>query len=342
MKLMQVIAGRRHGGAELFFERHAMAMSATGIDQQVVIRNDPAWAARLRANGITVHQARFGGVLDFSTKRVVAGHAKAFQPDVVLTWMKRGTIRTPAGKHLLCGRLDGYYNLKYYRHCDHLIGITPGLRRYLTDHGWPEDRAHYLPNFVDEEPAAAADRGQFETPPDAPLVFALGRLHPVKGFGMLLAAMVGIPDGFLWLAGEGPERKALTAQAEALGIARRVRFLGWRDDIPSLMAAADVMAFPSRHESFGHVMLEAWAQGRAVVSTNTAGPGETIRNGENGVLVANGDRAAFTVALRQLIDDPTLRCALGKAGRETLDQHFSKAAVVRQYQAFFDSVTRGR
>src|SRR5439155_20023591 len=132
--------------------------------------------------------------------------------------------------------------------CDHLIGNTHDLVTNFIAQGWPASRAHYLPNFVDAEPAPAAARAALATPDEVPLALALGRLHQNKGFDVLLAALVQVPALHLWLAGEGDLRAALERQAAALGIAGRVRFLGWRDDVPALLASADFLVCPSRHE----------------------------------------------------------------------------------------------
>lgn len=339
---MQVMAGARHGGAEAFFERHAIAMTEAGVDQLAVIRRDSDRAARLRDGGVSVHEARFGGVFDILTKPEIAGLAKRFEPDVVLTWMNRATAKTPRGPYALCARLGGYYDLKYYRHCDHLVGNTPGIHRYLIEQGWPRERAHYLPNFVAENRASPIDRAALETPADADVIFAFGRLHAVKGFDILLSALADVPNAVLWLAGEGPERAALAAEADKRGVANRTRFLGWRDDVPALLAAVDLMVCPSRHEPLGNVVLEAWAQHTPVISTATAGPGEMIDDGRNGILVPIEDTAALAEAIRGVLADAELAQAVGAAGRATLERRFSKPAVVKKYLTFFQRIARAR
>ena len=339
MKLMQVMAGAAHGGAEGFFERHAVAMHEAGVEQLAVIRHEADRARRLRDGGVAVHEARFGGMLDIFTKPEIAGLGRRFKPDVVLTWMNRATTKTPKGDYVLCARLGGYYDLKYYRHCDHLIGNTPGIHRYLLEQGWPPERSHYLPNFVDETDATPVDRAALDTPADVPLIFALGRLHTVKGFDVLLSAIAEVPDAVLWLAGEGPERDALQAHARTVGVDDRVRFLGWRNDTAALMAAADIMVCPSRHEPLGNVVLEAWARDVPVISTRSAGPGEMIADGENGILVGIDDAEAIAREIKRLAGDPAIRHEIGEAGHRTLTQRFSKQTVVAQFLEFFDVVT---
>lgn len=340
MKLMQVMAGAPHGGAEGFFERHTIAMTEAGLDQIAVVREDYERAARLRDGGVTVHEAKFGGMLDIFTKSEIAGLASRFKPDVVMAWMNRAAAKTPKGDYVLCARLGGYYDLKYYKRCDYLIGNTPGIRQYLIKEGWPENKARYLPNFVDENPGTPVNRAQFDTPSDAPLIFALGRLHTVKGFDVLFDALKGVPDAILWLAGEGPERAALEKHASDVGVSDRVRFLGWRADINDLMATADIMVCPSRHEPLGNVILDGWAQGVPVISTATAGPKDMIQDGADGLLVPIEDADALRAAIVDLAAAEDRRRVIGEGGLKALRQQFSKDAVVKQYLDFFRDVTR--
>src|SRR3546814_15464666 len=108
--------------------------------------------------------------------------------------MSRAADRMPEGRHLKLARLGGFYDIKYYRRCDHLICITHGIRRHVIAQGWPEERAHYLANFAEADPAPAADRAAHGTPADAPLVFTPCRLPAAKATDVLLRAVATL-DG---------------------------------------------------------------------------------------------------------------------------------------------------
>jgi glycosyltransferase involved in cell wall biosynthesis len=339
-RLFQAMAGARHGGAELFFTRLAVALQANGVDQRVAIRRDPARRAALERGGVAVEEHPFGGRLDWRTRRALARSIAEFAPDVVLTWMNRATRLCPratkARPFVHVARLGGYYDLKYYRACDHLAGNTPAIVDYLIEQGWPADRAHYLPNFVPATKAPPQPRAALETPDDAPLLLALGRLHANKAFDVLLDALAELPGHRLWLAGEGPEREALQAQAARLGVADRVRFLGWRDDTAALLAAADILVCPSRHEPLGNVVIEAWAQDRPVVAAAAAGPAHLIEDGVTGLLVPVEDAPALAAACREALG--TRGAALAAAGAEAYRAGYTEDAVVARYRAFFEAV----
>ena len=212
MRLLQAMAGGTHGGAESFFERLAIAFARVGLTQRVVIRHDGTRADKLRAGKVDVVELRFGGRLDFATRRGFSRQIADFAPDAVLTWMNRATRfcpRSTAGGFVHVARLGGYYDLKYYRHCDHLVGNTEDIVRYLVTEGWPAERAHYLPNFVEGTGMPAEPRAMHETPIDAPLLLAMGRLHVNKAYDVLIKALAQIPGAYLWIAGDGPVARVL-------------------------------------------------------------------------------------------------------------------------------------
>jgi glycosyltransferase involved in cell wall biosynthesis len=338
MRVLQAMAGAEYGGAEAFFVRMVLALGRAGLEQQVVIRRNERRAATLADGGIEPLELAFGGALDIATRFALRGQIRAFKPDIVVTWMNRATRLCPRGNFVHAGRLGGYYDLRYYRRCDHLIGNTRDIVDYLVEAGWPEDRAHYLPNFVGGEAAPPLPRKQIYTPDTAPLILALGRLHENKAFDVLLEAIGRVPDAYLWIAGEGPLRASLEEQAEALGVKPRVRFLGWREDTASLLAACDIFVCPSRHEPLGNVVLEAWAQGVPVVATDSLGPGTLIEDMETGVLVPVDDGATLGRALRHVIEDAGFRARIARQGRAVYEERFTEAIVVDRYMDFFRKV----
>lgn len=338
MRLVQTMAGSAHGGAEAFFVRLAGGLARAGVSQRLIIRRHDQRAEQLRGHDGGLVELPFGGPLDVWTRAVLRREIKRFAPDVVLSWMNRASVATPMGPYPLIARLGGYYNLKYYRHCDHLIGNTKDIVAYLVDQGWPAERAHYLPNFVDEPLAAPVVRSDLQTPEDVPLVLALGRLHRNKAFDVLLRALAEVPGAWLWLAGEGPDREELESLAQSLGIGERVRFLGWRDDGAALLAACDLFVCPSRHEPLGNVVIEAWAAQKPVVAARAAGPVSLIADGVSGRLVAIDDAAALAGAMASALSDGGGSAAMARAGREAYERSFTENSVVAQYLAFFESV----
>ena len=339
-RLMQAMAGAKHGGAETFFVRLAGALQRGGQSQRVLIRRDPDRAAALRRAGVEVGELRFGGACDLAGRLAFRREIAAWRPDLVLTWMSRATAFCPRGAFVHAARLGGYYDLKYYRHCDHLVANTEAIADYAVAGGWPRERVHHLPNFVPDPRAAEPVVGPDlpARPAGAPLLLALGRLHPNKGFDVLLDAVAATRELHLWLAGDGPLRADLEARAARLGLCGRVRFLGWRADTAPLFAAADLLVCPSRVEPLGNVVIEAWAAEIPVVASRSDGPGALIEHGENGGLVPANDPAALAVAIEQLCRDDGLRRRLAAAGRRAYEARFTEAAIVTAYRNLFERI----
>jgi glycosyltransferase involved in cell wall biosynthesis len=340
MRLLQAMAGAPHGGAETFFVRLAIALQQAGEEQRVLIRCDADRAAILRRGGVATEELPFGGIFDRATRRGFRRAIAEFRPQVVLTWMSRATRLCPRGDFVHVARLGGYYDLKYYRRCDHLIANTRDIAGYLERQGWPAERTQYLPNFVASQKAAALPRAALGTPEDAPLALALGRLHVNKAFDVLLNALAKLPRLHLWLAGEGELRGALEQQAARLGLGARLRLLGWRDDVAALLAAADFLVCPSRHEPLGNVIIEAWAAGVPVVAAASEGPAALIADGTSGLLVPADDAAALAHAMERVMTDAALRTHLAAGGRAAHEAEFGEARVVALYRDFLARVAR--
>jgi glycosyltransferase involved in cell wall biosynthesis len=334
------MAGARVGGAEAFFTRLAIALQRSGQEQRVAVRDYPERVEKLRQAGIETQTLPFGGLFDFSTRRGLRRAISEYNPRVVLSWMSRATSLCPRGDFVHVARLGGYYDLKHYRACDHLVANTRGIVAYILAENWPKDRVHYLPNFPATERGQAVSRASLNTPDGATLVLALGRLHRAKGFDVLIEAIARAPGTYLWLAGEGPESAALKQKAGALGISDRVRFLGWREDAPDLLAACDMLAVPSRVEPLGNTIIEAWAAEKPVISADSAGPGELITSGENGLLVPVENADDLARAIAQLAGDKNLRARLAQAGFARYRAAFDESAVVAAYRNFFDRIAR--
>lgn len=135
-----------------------------------------------------------------------------------------------------------------------------------------------------------------------PLVLAVGRLHPQKGYDTLIAALPWLDGAVVAVAGDGPLAGSLAAQAPS------IRWLGARDDVADLLAAADVVVLPSVWEARSLTAQEALRAGRPLVATSVGGVPALVRDGA--VLVPPGDPAALGTAVRRLLDDPAAAAEL--------------------------------
>jgi glycosyltransferase involved in cell wall biosynthesis len=335
------MAGAPVGGAELFFERLSIALKGAGDEVLPVIRRDADRAGRLRDAGLVPAELGFGGAFDLFTASRLAAAMRHFAPRVAVAWMSRAAQFAPVGDWVLVGRLGGTYDLKHFRRCDHLVANTAGLTRWILSQGWPLARVHHLPNFVpDLAGAAPVPRGTLGVPDGAPLVLALGRLHPNKAFDVLVRALPRLPGVHAAIAGEGPERASLEALARAEGVGDRLHLLGWRSDTAELLAAADLLVCPSRQEPLGNVVLEAWSAGRPVVAAAAAGPSELITPDRDGVMVRPEDKTGLGEAIRAVLDDPARATMLARNGRARYEADFAEAPVLARWRRFLGTVEK--
>lgn len=344
VRIVQAMAGARYGGAETFFARLCIGLKRLGVEQMVVTRPDTSRAALLSNAGIPVSTARFGGRLDFRTTATMRKVLEQFKPNVVMTWMSRATQHCPRADtnvpFVHVARLGGYYDLKYYKQCDYLIGNTQGIVNWLQQQRWPKDYCQYIPNFVPREIAEPMDRKAFGTPAGVPLLLAAGRLHHNKGFDILLKSISRVSGVHLWIAGEGPLKQSLRNLATKLGISDRVCFLGWRSDMPALYSASDLFVCASRQEPFGNVVVEAWAHGVPVIAAASKGPIELIEENVNGQLFPIDDVSALANRISELLKDGSRSRALIEGGQLSYSNLFTESVVLNQYKRFLESIVK--
>lgn len=342
---LHLLGSAGDGGAETYFVDLVTALHEANLPTAAAIR--PHAARQQALAGVPLTTAPFGGPLDFATKPRLAAFARERRACVLVAWMNRAARHAPSGPWSRVGRLGGYYDLKYYRGFDRLVGNTRDIRDWIVAQGWPAERADYIPNFAEPRDAgppfdSRVARASLDTPEGVPLLLGMGRLHPSKAHDVSLQALARIPEAYLWIAGAGPDEAALKSLADDLGVAPRVRFLGWRTDASALYRAADLCVFPSRYEPLGNTVIQAWAHGLPIVAAASAGPASLIRDGQDGRLTPVDDVPAFAAAVRDLLADPAAARALAAAGRARVAAEFSKAAVVDRWRRLFTDLEARR
>jgi len=340
MRVMHVMAGAKEGGAENIMLESVCALAGAGLEQFVITRPDNQFRLDMFANaGIGYATCSFNLRWPFPTRQKIKQAIERFRPDVIEYWMGRAGQFAPAKyRARSIGWYGGYYKLERFTNCDWHIGLTKDLLRHIREQGVAEDRSMIVHTYADFENAKPTDRASLQTPADAPVALALARLHEKKGLDTLLDAAKQVEGLYVWIAGDGPLESALKAQAQALGISDRVRFLGWRNDRGSLLAACDFVAFPSRYEPFGTVTVDAWAASRPLVAADAVGPAAYVEDGVSGLMVPKNDDEALANAMRAVIEDKELAKTLVVGGRAAYEAQFTKAAFIRDSVAAYELI----
>ncbi len=237
------------------------------------------------------------------------------------------------------------------RHTDHLCSVSRhAARLFAAETGLDPRRFEILPNGVDIARFAprddrAAVRGELGIEPDALVIGTVGRLAAIKDYSLLMWATAVLIRGTgarcrLLVVGDGDERSFLEALARRLGIADRVDFVGWREDVDRLLGAMDLFAMTSRREGMNNAILEAMATGLPVVATAVGGTPEMIEDGRHGRLVPPGDPSALVRALKALLDDASLRRQMGEMARLRVAWRFSLDSTLARYAWMYRRLLR--
>jgi glycosyltransferase involved in cell wall biosynthesis len=236
---------------------------------------------------------------------------------------------------------------------DRVVGVGAAVRQALIDNeGIPGNRVEVVYNGIDPDRCAArlgereAARRELGLGGDDLAVLQVARLDYLKDHATAVRTIGRVagrcPSVCLLLAGEGPEREAIRAQVERLGLTNQVRFLGLRQDVPRLLAAADLFLLTSISEGIPLTLIEAMAAGLPVVSTRVGGTGEVVIDGETGLLTPPRDDAALAEAVLRLAQMPGLRRRMGQCGAERARSLFSEERMADQYFELYEEMLHGR
>jgi N-acetyl-alpha-D-glucosaminyl L-malate synthase BshA len=202
-----------------------------------------------------------------------------------------------------------------------------------------------IPNFVplaEYHPPVDAGCRAAVAPPGHRVLLHVSNFRPVKRLLDVVRIFAGVRrvrPATLLLVGDGPDRGAAEQEADRLGLAGDVRFIGKVEDIADLMRCADLFLLPSETESFGLAALEAMACGVPVVATRVGGLPEVVVDGASGALRPLGDIAALTTAALDIVnDDATLARMRAAAVRRAAE--FSADRIVPRYERVYEDVLR--
>ena len=353
-----LISHLTRGGAETQLVELARTLPRDRHLVEVVLiksRND--FSDALAASGVPVTSLGQRGPLD--VPRVLLALYRVLRrrkPDVLHSYLYFGNLLAAlAGRAARVPALVVSQRLSYvqpagrpfwpglgrlaHRLAGRLIVNARAIRDEELAAGFPATRIDHVPNGV-RLPAIEAIAPAFLE--GRPRILCVGRLDPQKGHDLLLAAWPGVlaahPQAVLSLVGDGPQRAALGTQAQRLGIASRVRFLGFQASAMPWLLGCDVYVHASLAEGMPNAVMEAMAAGRPVVATAAGGTVELMVDGETGVLVPPGDVRGLEAALLGVLAQPERWSQWGAAARTRMQQSFSFEACAAATAAIYQDM----
>lgn len=365
LRVAQVTPSLRGGGLERLVRDLSLALARAGHIPAVFCTNGlGTYADELRAAGVEVHDCREGALRlrGYPTRLVRA--LRAFDPDVIHahsgTWLPAAVARrvlrrprlvfTDHGRYPPEPRLRAIVERWCWRRTDAMVTVTAPLASYVQAHLRLPRSPGVVANGVDlapyERPDAArraALRGEWGVAPDDVLAMAVGRFAPVKNYAGMLRALARAagraPRLRLAILGAGPLEDETRAEAERLGLAGRVHFLGFRRDVAECLMAADLFVNSSETEALPVSLLEAMAAGLPTVAPRIGGIPDALGEPPAGIVAGAGDMDALGDALARLATDDALRRALGGRARERASD-FSLEAFAARYAALYTTVLK--
>lgn len=363
VRVMHVVFSLEPGGMEF-----GVVKLVNGLDprrvQSAICSTTPSVALKgLVSASVPVHQLNRRNGNDVRLIWALQRLFRRERPDVVHThgW---GTLL----EGMLAARLAGvpavvhgeHGTLQLKRHqrwlqrqawlsADRVLSVSSRLAERMTSEmRLPAERVTTIRNGVDltrfSSTSRSVARETLEIPAEALVFGTVGRLVPVKDHGTLLEAFARVTkdgiDAFLLISGEGPLRAPLLARAQELGVHDRVRFLGHRRDVETVLAALDVFVLSSVSEGLSNTILEAMASGLPVVATRVGGADELVLDGETGLLVSPAAPDAMAATLRRLAADEGGRRSMGTAARHRVEREFALSAMVERYETLYVDLAR--
>ena len=355
--------------ADTLLRQRVLAMRATGFDNRIMCADGP-YVRPLREAGIPVHTVHLPRGLDpfrlAASLVEIMVYLRRHKVDVVHTHCS-----IPGAVGRMAAWLAGVPVIIHTVHGFHFHDRAPWLERqpYLFVErvcGWvtdtlltqnrgdleqaerygigPRQRRRWIGNGIDLRrfhPAPRAPR-----PDSVVTITCVARLEPVKDHPMLFEAarlLKARGESFrIRLVGGGVLRHDYQELCERLGIADRVEFLGYRDDMSEILARTDIAVLTSFKEGLPRAVVEPMAMGIPVVATRVSGTREAVQHGETGLTVESGDAAGLAEALALLIRDPGRRAEMGARGRAFAVQHFDEQTVIETLRRIYRDRVLGR
>jgi glycosyltransferase involved in cell wall biosynthesis len=350
-RVLQVITPSHMSGAEMQLVRLTHRMRDRGHQISTVIKRSNSAVEEMRRLGLEVDDLPIGGKLNIAALAILAHRARQTRAQIVQSTLSTaswwcGWLDRLGGPPSV-GHVQGFTSARWHRHQTHLLAVSQAVKDDLVRQGVAADRITVMHNaLAPEEFRPTRDplavRSEFGADADTPVVGTFAHLSEKKGHRELFQAIPEIlrkcPRTQFWIVGQGALRQELEASARRFGFLPRIRFLGYRRDVPDLMNTIDAMVLPSHREPCALVYVEAALSKKPIIACRAGGAPESVADGQTGLLVPVRDSSSIAAAVIALLADRGYGQRLGQAGYERALDLFGWERCVRTLEGVYGRV----
>lgn len=368
LRVLHVIGGGEFGGAEQHILNLVSTFPTDQVEVAVVCFYDALFASELKKAGIQVITLDQFGRFDLRLLRALRKTFQDFQPTIIHTHgIKANFFSRLASRAMRIPLVTTVHSSLRYDYNGalayvivslmergtriwnrHYIAISEAIAEILRSQGVAAKQISVIYNGTDLTPyrqtqLRESDRKQlrkeWDIPDESFLFGTVARFVPVKGLPYLIdafARLVAETSGdhlhapYLVLIGDGPERTMLEEKVHELGIASRVRFAGFRQDIPACLHACDAFVHSSIYEGLGYTIIEAMASEVPVVASHVGGVKEFVFHDQTGLIVSPGDVDGLAREMKRLLHSSELRHTLAANALEQVERTFTIEQMTKQ------------
>lgn len=364
VRLALCVTSLAPGGAERCLAEIAAGLDRTRFRPIVVSlaplpqKGQPSVAGRIEQAGVEIHSLNVRGKWQaWSAVSRLTRLLKTHRPHIVQSFLFHANIvsrlaaRRASVPRIVCGIRVAERRHRWYLWLDRLtagrvdrqVCVSQAVADFSRERGrLPAQQLLVIPNGIDLSRytgVTPANLTELSLPPGRRTIIHVGRLDPQKRIDWLLdlspAWLRQCPQHDLLLVGDGPQRSDLVRQAKRLGIGERVHFVGWRSDVPPLLAASDALVLSSAWEGMPNVVLEAMASGLPMVATDVEGVREALGPDSAEQIVPLDNPHDFCQKLMAIAGDRKLAARLGERNRARVAAEFSLTGMIAKYEQLY-------
>lgn len=362
MRILHLEGGRRlYGGARQVLYL-LDGLRERGVAGELAAPPESAIAAAAAERGHPLRPLELGGDHDAPAALRLRRLLERDPPDLLHVHSRRGAdfwgglaARIAGVPAVISRRVDNpeprwLARLRYAPYA-RIVAISRAIAHVLEECGVDAGRVSVIRSALDASEFAGPRQREwlletFSLPEEARVIGVVAQLIERKGHRHLFAALPEVrktvPEAHLLVLGRGPLAGELRHRVIEQDLSAWVRFAGFREDLPRILPALDILAHPALAEGLGVALLQAQAAGVPVVACDTGGVSEAVAHGETGLLVPPGDSAALARALAHVLTDGELAAEFAAAGPPRIEREFSVDVMVERHVELYREIVAAR